>query len=206
MIDHDRLIDRKLKIGEQAGEEEKTPGSGVDEHRVFAKPAEPGEPAKLPLSQRCGIDDAPRRTSRHLLSQPGGERVDTGAEQVVIVVAPGISRHPAPSLLDRLGSVARRDGRVIGGEHDHAPRPRKERLRIAPQRFVPLEPGLHDAGKPAVEPRLENVVPRRGRRGRDPDPGKPQPGCLGAERAREVGGVSRAKRRQLAHQAETRGR
>ena len=175
----ERRVGRQVEVGEQRREQKVAAGAGIDEHRVLAEPAQPGEAGEIPLGQRRRIDDRPGATSRHPGLEPRREGIRPRAEQIVIVIAPCVPRQASPPLLRRGRGGAGR--RMVGGQHDHASRPRQERGGMGPQRLVPLEPALHRSGEALTEPAAELLVVR-GRPCRGyPQPREPKPDRLGPQ-------------------------
>ena len=165
----ERCARGQVGVGEQHGQQKITAGRGIDEHRVLAKPAEAGEPAELAFWKGRGIDEAAGAAARHSGLEPGGQRIDPAAQQIVVVVAPGIPRHPPlprrarPMMVRRLvqfmampvgGGVQG----VVGGEHDHAAGAVEQVARVAAERLVLLEPIRHHASMALVEPAAKLLV------------------------------------------------
>ena len=88
----------QLHIGEQRGEEEPATELLVEQQRVLADPAEPGELRELALQERRGIDDAADLATGHLALQPLGESIEPLPNQRRDSRRPRRSATPSPAL------------------------------------------------------------------------------------------------------------
>ena len=201
MIRRQGVIGRQRHVGEKGREQEVAARGGIDEHRVFAKPAEAGGPGEVALGDRCGIDHAAGAAARHAGLQPGSELIDPDSQQVVVVVAPRIPGHAAPALFRAGGGRLRG---MVGRQHDHAADPLEQPARGPAPRLMPLEPGRHRAGEPPGQPAPKGVVVRGVDHPGDAHPRKSEPERLLPQLGRDHGGGGGGGKHRL-HDAEKMG-
>src|SRR5205807_8516307 len=75
-----RRVGLQIQVEQQGAEEEIAAAVLVDEHGVFADPAETGPAGEVALQERGGIDDPAADDSRELGTRPGEQSVETIAE------------------------------------------------------------------------------------------------------------------------------
>ena len=171
-------IGLELRRGQHHADEEEGAEVRVEQHRVLPDPAQAGPGGEIPLEERTGVHVGPRHRPRRQLDDRVGKRPEPGLDDGVVVLAPGVPRHPGWTFL-------RRSLKVSEGAGDHRPRARQDPPGIDPLVPTPLEVG-HGSGVARVEPALEGrrVIRRVRRPDRDEVEAEPAPGFLDARRKR----------------------
>ena len=157
-------IGLELRRGQHHADEEEGAEVRVEQHRVLPDPAQAGPRGEIPLEERTGVHVGARRRPRRQLDERVGQRPEPGLHDGVVVLAPGVARHPGRAFL-------RRSLEIPQGAGDHRPRAGKHPPGIDPLVPAPLEIG-HGSGVARVEPALESgrVIGRV--RGSRPRPGR----------------------------------
>ena len=171
-------IGLELRRGQHHADEEEGAQARMQEHRVLPDPAQARPRGEVPLEERTGVHVGPRRHARRELDDRIGERPEPGLHDGVVVLAPGVPRHPGWASLRGSLKVSERAG-------DHRPRARQHPPGIEPLVPAPLEIG-HGARVARVEPALEGrrVIGRARRADRDEVETEPVPGVLDPRRER----------------------
>ena len=117
-------------VDQQRCQKEPAAEMTVQQHGVFAEPAEPRPSCEVPFQQRCGIDDAAGAAAGQLAVYEIGQFRQAFSQNVVVIAGSGgVASHPGGDrrgrgvLLDRGLSHARLVGRTVEhSEHDEAGR------------------------------------------------------------------------------------
>ena len=178
-----RRIHLERQAADDRAEKDPRPEPRVDDAGVLADPADARVLRVHALLHRAGVDVRARleRLGR-CLAHPRDERLEPRADDVVIVVAPGVARDLRAMGVGALGRV-RAVGVVVRGGDDHRSRGRHDVANVGAALGGAMEI-RHLAGVPAVQPLAKECQLGMGRGRRDPARIESQLASVGFELAR----------------------
>ena len=178
-----RRVKRERQAADDHAEKHPRPEIGVDHAGVLPDPADAGMLRVDALLDRPGVDVHPRlERHRRRVAHPREQRLESGADHLVVVVTPRVPRDVRASGVRALGRVGRR--RVVDrGRDDDGLCGRQDAANIRP----PVRGAMqvrHLTGIPAGQPFAEEAELRMVRRRRDAARVEPQAARLLLDRRR----------------------
>ncbi len=161
-----RRVGREVEAGDQFREEDPRPPPFRQDIGVLAIPAKAGALGHRAVYHAPGVaeDDALLVFRRRQFAHVFGERVQLAADDLVVVIAPGVGGNP-PVWLPGRGEIARGVGQIEEPQRHHRARGRQQRAWIARHLGALSRQPVHPREEVRRDARLQRLLGLRERLG-----------------------------------------